>query len=173
MRGFLSLEPDEATLARLLATQNRLRDGLSRQGVSFPDRLGIVLIAWPFGDAVQIEEGATRLEGLMPPPVRLGPLAGRPNDARPAEVGFAAEGLEAFQTALFERLREPLDPDPPKPAFVRLVRVSPPSRKVGAALHTVERPDAGDFSPQSLAMWRQTPQGFEVCRTMAFDNGGP
>lgn len=175
MRGFLSLEPDAATLAMLTGAQNRLRDALSRQGVSFPDRLGIVLIQWPFGTDDQLSEAAERLTSVVAPRIDLAPLTGNPSSDRPAEIGFPAEGLEAVQETAFRLLREPVDPDPPKPAFVRLARVSPPSRKVGAALRAAGATEAGErpFVAEKLALWRQTPQGFEVCRTMPVDGGRP
>ncbi len=172
MRGFLSLEPDAATRARLVAAQNRLRDALTRQGVSFPDRLGVVLLAWPFGTDDQLSEATERLLGIVPPPILLRSLDGRPNADRPAEAGFVAEGLLPLQDRLFADLRVSLDPDPPKPAFVRLVRISPPSRKVGAALRSAMAGEAESesFGPDQLVLWRQSPQGFEVCRTMPLEH---
>ncbi len=167
MRGFLTLDPDEATHARLVVFQNRLRNALTRQGVSFPDRLAPVLLAWPFATLGELDEAASLvapcLSNLM-----LAPLHGNPNDDRPAEVGLRLRGAEAMQSELGALLKQTLDPDLPKPPFVRLVRVSPPSRKVGAALRAsgLLGMAAGEFVPQSLSFWRQTPQGFDVHRSL-------
>ncbi|GEM_PF-4298665 len=174
MRGYLSLEPDAATRARLLAFQKRLRDALARQGVSFPDRLGAPLLAWPFATLDEIDEAARAVAPRPAPVLTLGTLRGFPNDDRPAEIGFALSGAEGLQAELFGLLRGPLDPDPPKVAAIRLVRVSPPSRKVGAAMRGAGLLGAGGelFVPDALAIWNQTPQGFEIRRTMAFGHGG-
>lgn len=165
MRGFLSLEPDDATQARLVAVQNRLHDALNRQGVHFPDRLGPTLLSWPFATLGELD-GARELLHAELPAVQLEGLYGLPNDDRPAEVGFAVSGVESLQFELFARLRSLLDPDPPKPPFIRLTRVSPPSRKVGAALRAsgLLGHGGGPFVPRALTLWRQTPQGFEVHR---------
>lgn len=173
MRGFLSLEPDEQTLRRLVEAQNRLRDGLTRQGVSFPERLDAPLLSWPFATRDQLSEAAERLPKVMPI-LRLGPMEGRPSSDRPGEVGFGLLGAEELQRTLFAELREPVDPDPPKPAFVRLARVAPASRKVGAALRSMGPLDeGGEFLAQILRIWNQTPQGFEVYATMRAEDGRP
>lgn len=174
MKGFLSLEPDEGTHARLATVQNRLRDALTRQGVHFPDRMGVLLLAWPFADRDQLFEAAVRLKEIVVPIVDLRPLGARPNADRPAEIGFDAEGLRPLQDRLFDALRDPLDPDPPKDAFVRLARVSPPSRKVGAALRGAGALglSVDEFSPVALTIWHQTPTGYETYRTMPVANGG-
>lgn len=177
MRGFLSLDPDPKTREHLVAVQNRLQDSLARQGVHFaePERLAPTLIAWPFGRNEELEEAATLLKGLSAPSARPAPLEGRPNSDRPAEIGFGLLGIESFQAQLYERLRATLDPDSPKDAFIRLVRVSPPSRKVGAALRGsgLLGSDLGAFVPESITLWRQSPQGFEVCRTLSIADGRP
>ena len=175
MRGFLSLEPDETTLSRLVETQNRLRDSIARQGVHFTeaDRLAPVLISWPFASLDEIERATTTVIPA-PPPLHVDGLHARPNDDRPAEIGHVLQGCEALQRTLFEALRELLDPDPPKPAFVRLARVSPPSRKIGIGLRGSRLLGAGEalFNGINLTFWRQNPTGFERCRTMPFGNGG-
>ena len=177
MRGFLSLDPDPTTRERLLILQNRLRDALTRQGVHFaePDRLAPVLLAWPFGRNDELEEAAALLRGVSLPPTQSKPLEGRPNNDRPAEVGCGIFGLEELQAQLFDLLRATLDPDQPKEAFIRLVRISPPSRKVGIALRSsgLLGSDLGSFVPASITLWRQSPQGFEVCRTLSIADGRP
>ena len=175
MRGFLSLDPDPATLGLLIARQNLLRDALTRQGVHFtePERLAPVLLAWPFATLDQLSEASQRLS-KVPAPIRLGPLVGLPNGDRPAEIGHGVLDLEAFQSELYRAFGRLLDPDPPKPAFVRLARVSPPSRKVGAGLHGTGLlgSNEGLYVPVSLTIWKQTPTGFEPCRTMRGSHGG-
>ena len=173
MRGFLALEPDDATLAGLVARQNRLRDGLARQGVSFADRLNAPLVVWPFARVNELDEAFRRLSPCAFSS-SLGPLRGGPNDDRPGEIGHALEGTEPFQGKIWEELRELLDPDPPKPPFVRLVRVSPPSRKVGHTLRSIGLlgTGSGRFIAESLGIWTQTPQGFEIYRRMRLGHGG-
>lgn len=175
MRGFLSLDPDSATRERLIALQNRLRDALTRQGVHFaePERLAPTLLAWPFGRNDELEEAATLLRGVSAPCVLAKPMEGRPNNDRPAEIGCEILGLEELQAQLFERLRATLDPDQLKESFVRLVRISPPSRKVGVALRGsgLLGSGIGDFVPAALTLWRQSPQGFEPCRTLSIADG--
>lgn len=163
MRGFLSLEPDDATQARLFAVQNRLRDALNRQGVHFPDRLGPTLLSWPFATLGELDEARESLQVDLPA-LHLEGLHGLPNDDRPAEVGFSVSGMESLQFELFARLKSLLDPDPPKLPFVRLARVSPASRKVGIALRGsgLVGQGGGPFVPRALTLWRQTPQGFEI-----------
>ena len=175
MRGFLSLEPDAATRLVLAAMQNQLRDALSRQGVSFPERLGATLVAWPFGTTKEIDRAADALAGLTLSRLTLGPLRGRPGDERPSEIGSELQGLDTLVRIIAERIAEPLDPDPPPRPFVRLVRVAPASRKVGIALRAsgLMHLEAGVFQGESLGFWRQTPQGFEKCRTMPLSDGGP
>ncbi len=97
MRGYLSLDPGEETLDRLVEVQNRLRDALTRQGVHFTERtrLAPTLIQWPFGTEDEIEEAAGKLTGLAAPTASLLPLAGKPNADRPAEIGFAVHGVES------------------------------------------------------------------------------
>lgn len=168
MRGFLSLEPDEATLARLLTLQNRLRDGLTRQGVHFPDRLGAPLLAWPFATLDELDRA--EIDPDLPE-LSLGPLRGLPNDDRPAEIGCPLLGADAAQAALFAALRSLLDPDPPKAPFVRLARVAPPSRKVGAALRGLGPVGSAvtPFRAGEIVLWRQTPQGFEAHRRLPLE----
>lgn len=165
MRGFLSLEPDDETLPRLVALQNRLRDSLTRQGVHFPDRLGPTLLAWPYATLRELDLAAELVPRDLPE-LTLHRLQGRPNDARPAEVGLVVEGCDGYQAALAARLKDALDPDPPKPPFVRLARVSPPSRKVGAALSPLAGGGGGPFGSRALLIWRQSPDGFEIHRTL-------
>ena len=194
MHGFLTLDPDAATQSRLLTLQNRLRNALSRQGVHFPDRLAPTLLVWPFATLEELDQAAEQIRfspfpsagegpgvrgpevsdererGAWPNLVSLESLHGRPNDDRPAEAGLSLAGCEDLQTTLAAILKQTLDPDPPKPPFIRLARVSPPSRKVGAALRASALPgaDAGPFVPCSLTLWRQTPQGFEIHQTLEF-----
>lgn len=172
MRGFLSLEPDEATLARLLTVQNRLRDAVTRQGVHFPERLGATLLAWPFGTADEMDAASESIDVPIPE-LSLSPPRTLPNDERPAEIGCTLVGAEEIQARLFASLRVLLDPDPPKPALVRLARIAPPSRKVGAALRGFG--PLGDavvpFLAGELVLWRQTPQGFEAHRRLRVEQG--
>ena len=167
MRGFLSLEPDGATLSRLLAAQNRLRDALTRQGVHFPERLGATLLAWPFGTPDELDAAADTLDVALPA-MSLASPRGLPNDDRPAEVGCPLLGAEETQARLYASIRALLDPDPPKPAVVRLARIAPPSRKAGAALRSLG--SLGDavspFHAGALVLWRQTPLGFEAHRRL-------
>lgn len=174
MRGFLSLEPTPAAQQELAAIQNRLHDALSRQGVHFADRFGAPLLNWPFGTLEELDQAAEFLQDVSRLHFYLGTLQGRPNHDRPAEVGFEVLGLQAFQESLFARLKPILDPDPIKPPFIRLVRISPPSRKVGAALHGsgLIGTKAPSFVAASLTLWRQSPQGYEAYRTMALVDGG-
>ena len=176
MRGFLSLDPDEETLTRLVATQNRLRSAVSRQGVHFVEveRLPPVLLTWPFATSPEIEEIPT-FEIEISETIRLESLQSRPNDERPSEFGFTMHGVASLQSSLFQGLRVILDPDPLQPAFVRLARVSPPSRKVGAAIRSSHLLGQGEgpFKAISLTIWKQNPTGFEPCRTMPLIYGGP
>lgn len=173
MRGYVTLDPDGATLARLVETQRRLRDALARQGVHFVEleRIAPTLLAWPFATLDEIES-VEWVPYVVDP--ELGALRGRPNDDRPAEIGHELRNVETLQGHLYEHLKGPLDPDPPKAAFVRLARVSPPSRKVGAALHGsgLLGLAPGPFQATTLTFWRQNPSGFEPCRTMPLAYGG-
>ena len=168
MRGFVSLEPDAATLARLIAVQNRLRNVSARQGVSFPERLGATLLAWPFGTSAEIDRAVEAVSALDLSPLALGGLGAIPNEERPAGVGFALKGLETFQRDLFARLAQPLDPDPPGAVSLRIVRIAPPSRKVGVALRGsgLLGAEGGPFVVRALGFWSQTPEGFELRRTI-------
>lgn len=173
MKGFLSLEPDLPTHAQLVAIQNRLRDVLDRQGVSFPERLHAPLVVWPFATLEELDAASE----IVPPNRReltVSATRGFPNDDRPAEVGLALQGAETMQAELWARLRTTLDPDPPKPPRVRLARVAPPSRKVGIALRQANLLGADDDSyvADAIALWRQTPHGFEMYRRMRLGDGG-
>lgn len=175
MRGFLTLDPDKATQARLLAVQNRLRDALDRQGVHFHEVRGATLLAWPFATLPDLDEAAELVGRRQTPEIGTGGLEGLPHGERPSEVGFGLSELGSLQDELAALLKETLDPDPPKPAFIRLVRVAPPSRKVGVALGGSGLLGAliGAFVPASMTIWRQTSQGFEIHRTMRLNHGGP
>lgn len=174
MRGFLSLEPNAETRRGLGAIQNRLHDSLARQGVHFSDRFGVTLLVWPFGTFEELDEAFQRLQGYVVPSPTVLPFRGRPNDDRPAEVGFEVDGLGPIQEALFQTLKSTLDPDPPKTPFIRLARVSPASRKVGVALRgsSLIGVSGPRFVAESLTLWQQSPQGYEAYRTMALSDGG-
>ena len=162
MRGFLLIAPDGTTRGRLLAMQNHLRDAVNRQGVHFTERLGAPLLAWPFGTPDEVAEAADLLRGVALPPFALASLEGRPQEDRPAEVGFRLSGAEGLQEEIERRLKQVLDPDPPQPPFVRLARISPPSRKVGAALRgsRLLGAEGPPFVAAGLEFWTQTPEGF-------------
>jgi len=174
VRGYLSLEPNPETRRALATIQNRLHDALARQGVHFTDRFGATLLTWPFGTFEELDEAFEKLRGRPIPSLTISPLQGRPNTDRPAEAGFLIEGLEPLQEALFQDLKAALDPDPPKPPFIRLARISPASRKVGVALHgsNLLGVSAPPFVAESLTLWHQSPQGYEAYRTMALSDGG-
>lgn len=171
MRGLLTLEPDDATEAFLRDVQNRLRNTLTRQGVHFNERLGPTLLSWPFATTDELLHAATLLHDLPLGRVTLETLHGRPNDDRPAEIGFGVSGAEGLQGALFRRLKAALDPDEPKSPYVRLVRIAPASRKVGTAFRgsgLVALPSNG-FVPRGIALWNQTPTGFVLFRRVPLD----
>ena len=66
--------------------RDRLRDALARQGVSFPDRLGATLLAWPFGTEEEIARAAEVVgnDRASPPAARR---AHRTTERRPSGRG--------------------------------------------------------------------------------------
>ena len=164
MRGYISFQWALVCHNRLYDCQNRLRDAVARQGVAFPDRLGATLLVWPYGTDGEMERAAASLTGIEIPTLAFSPLQCLPNETRPAEVGFTIEEAESLQIEIYTHLEVILDPDPPKPPFVRLCRIAPPSRKVGAALRGsgLLGMKGPEFVATGLEFWTQTPEGFAL-----------